>query len=64
MTIAMDEFEPHTAPAAPYFISERENERERELRKEGCVVPSRMKTREGLINVTELHWAKPTMGLC
>jgi predicted nuclease with RNAse H fold len=38
-------------------------ERERELRKEGRVVPSRVKLREGPINVTELHWAKPTMGL-
>jgi hypothetical protein len=38
-----------------------EVERERELRKEGRVVPSRVKLREGPINVTELHWAKPTM---
>jgi hypothetical protein len=38
-------------------------ERERELRKEGRVVPSRVKLREGPINVTELHWAKPTMKL-
>jgi hypothetical protein len=39
------------------------HERERELRKEGRVVPSRVKLREGPINVTELHSAKPTMGL-
>jgi hypothetical protein len=34
---------------------------ERERATEGCVVPSRVKLREGPINVTELHWAKPTM---
>jgi hypothetical protein len=38
-------------------------ENERELCKEGRVVPSRVKLREGPINVIELHWAKPTMGL-
>jgi hypothetical protein len=40
----------------------RSREREREVHKEGRVVPSGVKLREGPINVTELHWAKPIMG--
>jgi hypothetical protein len=37
--------------------------RERELRKEGRVVPYHVPSREGPIDGTELHWAKPTIGL-
>jgi hypothetical protein len=45
------------------YLPIKEIERERELHKEGRVVPSCVKLREGPENVTVLHWAKPTMNL-